>query len=78
MIKGILKSLAYRVLDQELRENWIHRAYFNDYTQWMSRDFPIMNDMHKQFENRHYGGPIECARHRDEMAKKYKIAQKTP
>ena len=73
MIKSILKSLAWRILDKELREHWIHRGYFNDYLQWMSRDFPIMNDMYKQFENRPYGGPIECARHREEMAVKHKV-----
>ncbi|HCM31306.1 MAG TPA: hypothetical protein DIC32_06835 [Acinetobacter radioresistens] len=71
MIKCILRSLAYRILDKELRENWIHRAHFNEYTKWMSRDFPVMEDMYEAFKNKPYGSNISVSSHREEMAKKH-------
>lgn len=70
MFRCFLRWLAWRILDKEIREEWIHRGYLNNYGQWMSRDFPIMSDMVDQFENRPYG-QVEVIRHRDEMEKKY-------
>lgn len=70
MFSYILRSLALRILDKELRENWIHRAYFNDYTKWMSRDFPVMEDVCQHFRDRPYG-QASGSRHREEMRRKY-------
>jgi len=73
MIKCILRSLAWRILEKEIGEDYIHRAHFNDYTQWMSRDFPIMEDMYRHFKKSGQFGKMEVARHREEMAEKYNI-----
>ena len=78
MFKDILRSLAYRVLDKELREHYIHRAHFNEYTKWMSRDFPVMQDMHEAFENKPYGSNISVSAHREKMVRKYFPKQSNP
>lgn len=70
MIKSLLRSLAYKILDRELRENWIYRPHFSEYTRWLSRDFPVMEDMHEHFKNRPYG-ENSPQRHREEMYFKY-------
>ena len=73
MIKCILRSLAWRILEKEIGEGYIHRAHFNDYTQWMSRDFPIMEDVYEHLKKSGWIGKVEVARHREEMAQKYQI-----
>lgn len=72
MFKDILRSIAWRILDKELRENWIQRSHFNEYTQWMSRDFPVMEDMYEHFKSKPYGQAPFIAQHRQKMADKYK------
>lgn len=71
MIKCWLRSLAWRLLEKEIGDQYIHRAYFYDYTRWMSRDFPIMVDMQQHFQNGGPFGKVEVAWHREQMAKKY-------
>lgn len=73
MIKCILESLAYRILDKKLRENWIHRSSLSAYTKWMSRDFPVMDDMYEFYKDRPYGDLGSISRHREEMARKHQI-----
>ena len=38
-----------------------HQSHFNDYTQWMSRDFPIMEDMYEHFRKSGQFGKVEVA-----------------
>lgn len=73
MIKCFLRSIALRILDKELREDWIHRSNFNEYTKWMNRDFPIMEDMYEAFKDKPYGSNISISRHREDMSLKYNI-----
>lgn len=75
MIKYLLKRIAFRILDSELRKNWIHRSHFISYTDWLSRDFPVMKDMQNHFKDRPYG-ENSASRHREEMSKKYKPMEK--
>lgn len=70
-IKRLLKSLAFKILDQELRQNWIHRVNFEEYARWMSRDFPIMKDMYDTFKEKPYGSNLRVTSHREEMNRKY-------
>ena len=71
MIKCLLKSLVWRILDKELRQHYIQRSHFNEYTKWMSRDFPIMEDMFEHFKDEPYGQARRIDVHREEMKEKY-------
>ena len=72
MVNYVLRKLALSILDKELREDWIHRSSFNDYTKWMSSDFPVMEDTYEYFLAKPYGlGTGSVDRHRIEMKNKY-------
>ena len=71
MIKCLLRSLAWRILDQEIKSDYIHRGALQEYTKWMSRDFPIMEDVNTYFKDNPLGMSKNVSRHREEMAKKY-------
>ena len=53
MFKQLLRSLAWRILDEEIRKGWIHRTSLGEYTKWMSRDFPVMEDTWEFFKKDH-------------------------
>ncbi|AWY10204.1 hypothetical protein HYQ09_gp155 [Acinetobacter phage vB_AbaM_Konradin] len=72
-VKKLFYGFAWWVLEDELKRAWIHRAYFNEYTQWMSRDFPIMEDMYQHFKDAPYGRAPDVCRHRQEMEMKHKV-----
>ncbi|QQO96686.1 hypothetical protein CPT_Mokit_244 [Acinetobacter phage Mokit] len=72
-IKRLLSGLAWWVLEDEIRDKWIWRGYFNDYTKWMSRDFPVMEDMYEHFKDVPYGGPINNCKRRQELEGKYNV-----
>lgn len=72
MIKALLRRWAWWILKAEIEKGYIPKGVLNEYTQWMSRDFPIMNDTYEYFQkygSGKYGTPI--CRHRSEMEKKY-------
>ena len=71
MIMCFLKSLAWKILDDEIRKHYIQRSHFTDYTQWMSRDFPVFEDTYEFFKDRPYGQCGNVANHREEMKDKY-------
>lgn len=71
-IKCLLWDLSWWVLDDHIRTGYIHRSHFSEYTRWMSRDFPVMEDMHEYFKDKPYGqGVGHIDRHRDYMKAKY-------
>lgn len=69
-LKCVLWSLAWWVLDDTIRKHYISRSHFNEYTQWMSRDFPIMEDMYEHFK-RPYGLVSFIDTHRNAMHLKH-------
>lgn len=71
MIMCFLKSLAWKILDDELRKHYIRRSHFTDYTKWMNRDFPVFEDTYEFFKDRPYGQCGNVAKHREEMKDKY-------
>ncbi|QHJ81581.1 MAG: hypothetical protein [Caudoviricetes sp.] len=71
MFKQLLRSLAWRILDEEIRKGWIHRTSLGEYTKWMRRDFPVMEDTWEFFKDRPYGDTGGVCRHREDMRRKY-------
>lgn len=73
VIRDWARSFAWWVLRQEIRDEYIHRGAINEYTQWMSRDYPIMEDTYHYFQDNILGMQKDICRHREEMAKKHNV-----
>ena len=72
MIRALIRKWAWWILEDEIEQDYIPRGVFNDYTKWMSRDFPIMVDMYEWFKKYGSGKQNKCvSRHRTEMEKKH-------
>lgn len=76
MFKCILRSLAWRILEKEINESYIHKGALYEYTKWMSRDFPIMEDTHDFFKDNPLGYSKDICRHRQAMETKHNIQHK--
>lgn len=48
---NLLKRWAWKILGEEIKENYIHRNDIATYTKWMSRDFPVMEVMQYYFDS---------------------------
>ena len=70
MIKSLLEWIAYKILDKKMKTCWIHRSSLDTYTKWMSRDFPIFEDMHEFFKTP-YGTVNNISGHREDMKSKH-------
>ena len=71
MFKDLLRKAAWVILEDHIRENYIHREYLKEYTEEMSESFPVMTDTHSYFKDKPFGRCENLKVHRWKMHVKY-------
>ena len=71
MFKDLIRKLAWKILENHIRENYIHREYLNEYTKEMGESFPVFNDTHLYFKDKPFGQGTGLKRHHWKMRSKY-------
>jgi hypothetical protein len=71
MFKDLLRKAAWVILEDHIRENYIHREYLKEYTEEMSESFPVMTDTCIYFKDKPFGQCERLKLHRWKMHSKY-------
>jgi hypothetical protein len=79
VIRGLLESLAWRLLRDRIDTYYLPRSNFVDYCYWMSRDFPVFLDAYRYLSflddnNERAMSRPTLPEHRERMRQKYAAA----
>ena len=66
-----LQALAFKILEQWIDENYLHRSHVHHYTRWMCNDYPVFEDMEQHFQKCKGTKAPDIEHHRKQMREKY-------